>query len=153
MKKTLLSLFLITISMGIIKLNAYCFYNWSNKETITVFIYKSLLESRGLPKLTKKASYVLSPKGGKRCWNWKSIGGKRTKLWWWIAFKGGKKVRTLFTAKLGERPFPIGSAVVFAGYDENAMAEFKINYDGKPWRYWESPWKHESQPWKTFKRP
>ena len=146
MKKILLPLFLIATSMGITKLSAYCVYNWSNKKEISVLIYKNPSKSKSNYKSDAEAAYVLSPKGGKGCWHWKSIDkNNRKKLWYWVAY-------TKSLIKLGEGYFPIGGTITFAGYDKNARAKFIINYDGKPWRYWESPWNHKSRPWKTFKR-
>ena len=105
---------------------------------------------------------MLKP-GGRGCWNWKEIAkskdpNKRTKEWYWVAYKGGKKIRTIWTDKLGEGYFPIGGAIAFKGYDQNARAMFQVFFDKKssknmpPWKYRESPWNHRSQPWKNYKR-
>jgi len=153
MKKVLLPLFLISASMGIIRLNAYCFYNHSNDETITVMLYTSKGKSEIAPIFNRKAHYVLSPKGNKACRNWRSVDKKdRKKEWYWEAFKGGKKVRFIWTKTLGEGYFPIGGSVLFMGYDANGRAKFDIYYDGKPWEYTKPPWNHRSRPWKTNKR-
>jgi len=147
MKKILLPLFLIATSMGTIRLSAYCFYNWSKSTPITVVIHANKIESQYFHIIAvSKAFYKLSPGGGKACRNWKNIDKTdRKKEWYWHA-------TNIHGYKLGSGYFPIGGVVVFAGYDENDRAKFKINYDGKPWKYWESPWKHESLPWETSKR-
>jgi len=41
MKKILLLLFLIAATMGVTKLSAYCFYNRSKDEKVTIVVYPS----------------------------------------------------------------------------------------------------------------
>lgn len=172
MKKVLLLLLLITTIMKITKLSAYCFHNWSNEETISIQIYESKLSfifykqemlNPLFPSVNLKAHHLLQPKGGIGCWNWKSIDkNNRKKEYYWVAYKGntqlGKIVTLYGTATiLGEGRFPIGGAINFSGYDENARAKFDIYFGPNPksmppWKYWKSPWKHKSKPWKTYKR-
>ena len=143
MKKILLPLFLIATSMTIIRLSAYCTYNKSN-EKIYINIYK---KRPGMFTRTQ-AYHTLNP-GGKKCWNWKEIDKKnRKREYYWIA--SSKR-------QLGEGYFPIGSAIVFKGYDTSGRAIFNIHFGPNPksmplWNYRESPWNHRSQPWKTYKR-
>ena len=150
MKKILLSLFLITTSMETIQLSAYCVYNWSNNEPITIKIYKAAENPVTNSKTYGiKATYKLQPRGGKRCRNWKDIDkNNRKKQWAWKAYTQSGSY------KLGEGFFPIGGTIVFGGYDENARAKFELNYDGKPWKYHESPWNwpRSIKPWKTYRR-
>ena len=142
MKKIILSLFLIATSMTISRLSAYCIYNHSKDETISIFIYPSKAKSNIAPLFHKKSSYVLKPNGSPGCWNWKEIGGSRNKQWYFKAYKGGKKLRTIWTDKLGKGYFPIGSAVVFTGYDGSGRAIFNIHFGPDS----------ESMPvWKTYK--
>ena len=95
MKKILLPLFLITTSMGVTPLNAYCTRNRSD-ETITMFIYPSKKKSQIAPLFHKKAEYVLRP-GASACRNWKDVDkNNRNKEWYWVAHKGGKKIRTVW---------------------------------------------------------
>ena len=154
MKKILLPLSLIATSMGITKLSAYCVYNYSNEEKINLQIYSSKKKSEIGGLFNRKANYDLSPRGGKRCRNWKDFDkNNRKKQWYCVAFKGNWKLRHRYAdSLLGEGYFPIGGAIVFAGYDENAKAKLEIYYDSKPWKWNKSPWNHKSQPWKTFKR-
>ena len=155
MKKILLSLFLIVTSMQVSKLSAYCVYNHSNDETIVIYVYPSKDASKKAALFKRKAKHELPPKYGKRCWNWKEISKNRKKEWYWVAYKGRGQwynMRTMWTDKLGEGYFPIGGAVSFRGYDEDAKAIFKIFYDKKSWEYKKSPWNHKSKPWKTYKR-
>jgi len=153
MKKILIPLFLIVTSMGIMKLSAYCVYNYSNDEKITIKIYPSK-ETSGVGSLAfRKANHVLSPKGDKACLNWKEIdSNNRKKELYWIAYKGGKQLRAIWTRKLGEGCFPIGGAILFFGYDKDARADFEIHFDNKKWKYHRSPWNHKSRPWETYKR-
>jgi len=157
MKKILLPLLFIATSMGITRLSAYCFFNKSN-ETITVLIYPSKKKSQIAPLFHKKAGYVLKP-GRRGCWGWKDIDRKnRNKEWYWVAYKGGKKIRTVWTDKLGEGYFPIGAGIYFRGYQPSGRAIFDIYFHKErskkmpPWEWKESPWNHRSQPWRTYKR-
>jgi len=146
MKKILLPLLLITASMGTVRLNAYCFYNHSDSETITIRVHSSKKDATIGSVFLKKAQHKLNP-GEKACWNWKSIDkNNRTKLWYWIAYKGDFPVRTPWTTKLGEGHFPIGGAVYFSGWT-TPKGEFDIYYDGKPWKWRDPPWNHKSKPW------
>jgi len=145
MKKILLSLFLIATSMETVQLSAYCFYNHSKDQTITILIFP---KTSFLQVLTDK--HVLSP-GDKGCWNWKKIDKNRETEWRWKAKKGSSKFGDL----LGEGYFPIGGTIHFEGEVGGTVFKgFNIYYDGKPWKYWESPWNwpRGETPWKTYKR-
>ena len=155
MQKILLFLSFVIASMGMVRLNAYCFHNRSDNQKITVHTYSSKIKSKISP-LFLKTDKELLPKGGKTCWNWKDIDKKnRKKEWYWIAFKIHETKETLIW-KLGEGYFPIGGNVSFLGYDKNGKSKFNIYFgpDSKsmpPWEYRKSPWNHKSQPWKTYK--
>jgi len=145
MKKVLLLLFFIATNMETLRLDAYCFYNHSDNQTITIHTYKSKRWSKFAPNVNSEAIYELKPGSSKRCRNWKDIDKKnRTKEWYWTAYKGDKKRITPFTKKLGEGYFPIGGAVYYSGWYKDA---FGISYDGKEWEYWKSPWNHKKRPW------
>jgi len=149
MKKILLPLFLISASMVTIKIGAYCAYNHSNDEPITIKVFSIKKDKKLFP----RATYRLQPKGDKVCRNWKSIDkNNRKKEWFWRAYNGDKRTINIWTDRIGEGYFPIGGAILFMGYDEDARAKFDIYYDGKPWEYEKSPWNHRSRPWKTNKR-
>ena len=153
MKKILLPLFLIATAVGTVRLSAYCVYNWSSKERIIIQIYSGIAGFELASDFNRRANYVLSPGGGKACWNWKDIDkNNRKKEWYWVAYDPGRKTINKRAGIVGKGYFPIGGTITFAGYDSNYKAKFRINYGGKTWRYWESPWNHKSQPWKTFKR-
>jgi len=148
MKKILLPLFLLTTSMGITKLSAYCFYNRADGGRITFKIYTNSA-------LTfKKNTHTLRPKGNRACWNWKEIDEhNRRKEWFWVATKGGNSIVDRWNPyKIGSGWFPIGGAVVFKGYDENDRAIFKIYYKSKTWKWRRSPWNHRRRPWTGLKR-
>jgi len=153
MKKILLLLLLIAASVRIIRLSAYCTYNYSNDGSITIQIYANKEYSKESPYAHREAKHVLSPKNGKSCWNWQSIDpNNRKKEWYWVAFKGGTQLREKWIDKLGEGYFPIGGAILFFGYDKDDGADFEIHFDNKKWKYQKSPWNHISRPWKTYKR-
>ena len=153
MKKILLSLFLIATSMETARLSAYCVYNWSENEKITIVVFPSKLEWYHPFSIHSEAVHRLEPGGSRRCKNWKTIDKKnRKRKWYWIAYKGTKRIKSRFDKKLGKGYFPIGGTITFAGYDKSDKAQFKIKYDGKPWRHWESPWNYELPPWQTYKR-
>ena len=128
------------------RLSAYCFHNWSKNENIIIQIYADKTAKwAGFD----KATYKLSPKGGKSCRNWKIIDkNNRKKQWRWVAYTKN------YNRKLGEGRFPIGGAVYFSGYDEDGYAKFSIYFGPDPksmpaWEYWKSPWNHKSPPWET----
>ena len=148
MKKILLSLFLIVASMQVSNLSAYCTYNRSKNEKIIMKIYPSKSKSEISPLFNRKARHVLKP-GGEGCWNWKKIDPKnRKKEWYWVAFVE-RETESGFDviSPIGEGYFPIGGAIVFKGFNENARAKFNIYYDSKTWKYRKSPWNHKSRPW------
>lgn len=152
MKKILSLLFLISTSMGVTRLSAYCIYNRSKNETIRMDIYPKKPPIRGM-RLTMKSERYIKP-GGKTCWNWAEIAKskdpkKRQKEWYWIATG---------LRNYGRGYFPIGGAIVFYGYDQNGQAKFQVYFHKErskkmpPWKYQESPWNHKEQPWETYKR-
>lgn len=152
MRKILITLLFVVCIVKISQLNAYCIYNRSNEDTITVYagLSKKLAEA---PLLRRKSRHILRP-GEKGCWNWKDLAevANRAETWYWIAFRG-KEITPGLGDKLGEGYFPVGGAIVFSGYDENARAQFKIYYDKQPWQYDQQPWDWTTgRPWKTYKR-
>ena len=131
MKKVLLSLFFIATSMGITKLSAYCTYNWSKNDTITIFIYSKRGPIGVL--FTQKTRHVLKPGGKPGCWNWKEIDKKnKNKQWFFRAYKGNRTAAqgALAFGVIASGNFPIGGAILFEGYDRYRKPIISIYYDG-----------------------
>ena len=160
MKKILATTLFVTV-MGINQLNAYCIYNRSKKDKFRIAIFNKRPKWSSYGKLltqNHKAEYNIKP-GKKTCRNWKNIGGKRTKIWWWIILSSEKKIiptswgmPIVYRKTIASGQFPIGSAIVFHGYDASNKPKINIHFGPNPasmppWQYKQAPWHLSKQPW------
>jgi len=67
------------------------------------------------------------------------IGGKRTKLWWWVILSSKKGfiptpwgVSKVYYKTAASGQFPIGGAIVFYGYDANNKPKIGIHFGPDP---------------------
>lgn len=164
MKKLLITALLAT-NIGINQLNAYCMHNRSKNNKFRIVIFKEHPKWSSYGKLStrnSKAEYSINP-GKKACWNWKNMGSKRTKLWWWVLLSNKKRmiptawgVPIVYWKTAASGQFPIGSAIVFYGYDANNKPKIKIHFGPNSasmpsWQYKQAPWHLSKQPWEYFK--
>jgi len=164
MKKILLLLFFIATNMRITQLNAYCMHNYSKNKKFRIVIFNKKPKWSSYRKLDtgkSKAEYHIKPEK-KKCRNWKSIGGERTKLWWWVILSDEKRhiqtpqaVPIVYRKTIASGQFPIGGAIVFYGYDANNRPKISIHFGPDPtgmpeWQYKKKPWSLSKQPWQNF---
>jgi len=162
--KKILTITLLITSIGINQLNAYCIHNRSKNDKLRIAILKKRPKWSSFGKLDThniKAEHNISP-GKKACWNWKSMGGKRTDLWYWVILSDKKRflptpqgIPIVYYQTVASGKFPIGSAIVFYGYTNN-RPRINIHFGPNPtsmplWQYKKAPWHLSKQPWGPFR--
>ena len=160
MKKILATALLVT-SIGINQLNAYCIYNRSKNDNFRIAIFSKRPKWLSHGKLSTRnheAEYNIKP-GKKACRNWKNMGGKRTKLWWWVMLSNKKRilpvpwgVPIVYYLTVTSGQFPIGGAIVFDGYDTSNKPKINIHFGPNStsmpfWQYKQAPWYLTKKPW------